>query len=116
MSHKILTVRAEERIKLLERENALLNSIIQGASDAIYAKDLNGRYITINEVGASYFGLSIEEVMGCTDIEVKGADEDTISNCSEPEIPLPTKHIGQLMVRHDSSGPENHPCSMTLGT
>ena len=45
-------MKVENKIPFLERENELLNSIIQGASDPIYAKDLEGRYLSINEAGA----------------------------------------------------------------
>ncbi|MCB9186739.1 MAG: PAS domain S-box protein [Flavobacteriales bacterium] len=67
-------MKPEDRIKFLERENELLNSIIQGASDSIYAKDVDGRYITINEAGASYLGLSVDEVIGKTDNELLGEE------------------------------------------
>ncbi|MFM1876537.1 MAG: hypothetical protein RL266_2274, partial [Bacteroidota bacterium] len=66
------TLRIEERLKLLQRENDLLNSIIQSASDSIYAKDLEGRYITINQAGAGFLGKTIEEVIGRTDEELVG--------------------------------------------
>lgn len=65
-------MKIEERIKLLERENSLLNGIIQDASDSIYAKDLEGRYITINQKGAEYLGCTIDEVIGKTDEELIG--------------------------------------------
>lgn len=68
------TLRIEDQVRLLQRENDLLNSIIQGASDSIYAKDLEGRYITINQAGADYFGCSIEEVIGRTDADIMGID------------------------------------------
>lgn len=72
MTKETTTVRLEERVKLLQRENELLNSIIQGASDSVYAKDLDGRYITINETGAGYFGKTIDEIIGKTDLELLG--------------------------------------------
>ncbi|MBI1288976.1 MAG: PAS domain S-box protein [Flavobacteriales bacterium] len=69
-----LALRPEDRLKLLSRENELLNSIVQGASDSVYAKDLEGRYITINQTGADYFGCSIDEVIGRTDFELMGEE------------------------------------------
>lgn len=74
MEESELTLRTEERVKLLERENELLNNIIQGASDSIYAKDLEGRYITINQKGAKFLGLQVDEVIGKTDEELFGED------------------------------------------
>lgn len=63
-------IRAEDVIKLLQRENELLNSIIQSASDSIFAKDLEGRYLTINNAGAEILGRSIDEVIGQTDSDI----------------------------------------------
>ena len=72
MSKESFVIRPEEKIRLLLRENELLNSVIQGATDAIYAKDLDGKYISINEAGARYFGKEIEEIIGITDVELLG--------------------------------------------
>jgi transcriptional regulator with PAS, ATPase and Fis domain len=69
MSEKHITMRSEERIRLLTRENELLNSIIQDASDSIYVKDFEGRYITINQAGAGYFDRNIDQIIGKTDAE-----------------------------------------------
>ena len=74
MPQESITIRAEEQIRLLARENELLNSIIQGASDSIYAKDLEGRYISINEAGARYFGRETCEIIGSTDAELLGLE------------------------------------------
>ena len=38
----------------------------------MYAKDLDGKYITINETGAGYFGKTIDEIIGKTDLELLG--------------------------------------------
>lgn len=67
-------MKLEDRIRFLERENQLLNSIIQGATDSIYAKDLEGRYLTINEAGAAYLDSTVEEVIGKTDDELLGEE------------------------------------------
>lgn len=71
---KTIYIRPEDKIRLLERENQLLNSIIQGASDSVYAKDLDGKYISINQAGATYFGLEIDEIIGKTDVELLGPE------------------------------------------
>lgn len=74
MSSKTIYIRPEEQIRLLTQENMLLNSIIQGISDSIYAKDLAGRYISINEAGAAFFGKQIADIIGKTDTELLGAE------------------------------------------
>lgn len=68
------TIRIEEKLKLLQRENDLLNSVIESATDSIYAKDLEGRYIAINQRGAEYLGRTVEDVIGKTDTELFGED------------------------------------------
>ncbi len=72
--NQTVPVRPDDRLKLLARENELLNSIVQGAADSIYAKDVDGRYISINQAGAEYFGRPIDEVIGKTDLELMDAD------------------------------------------
>lgn len=76
-------LRTEEVLKLLQRENDLLNSIIQSASDSIYAKDMEGRYITINEAGARFLGKSIDEVVGKNDEELLGEEGQRIMRWDE---------------------------------
>ncbi len=65
-------MKIEDRVRFLERENELLNSIIQGAIDSIYAKDRDGRYISINEAGAKVMGMPIDEIIGKSDLDVFG--------------------------------------------
>jgi PAS domain S-box-containing protein len=65
-------IRPEEKIKLLLRENELLSNIVNGATDSSYAKDLEGKYLTINEAGAQYLGRTVDEVIGKTDEELFG--------------------------------------------
>lgn len=59
-------------IEGLVQENAFLRGIIRSATDAVYAKDLDGRYLIINQAGADYFQRSIAEIIGKTDVELVG--------------------------------------------
>jgi len=54
----------------LERNHALLRGINEGTTDAIFVKDLNGRYLIINPAGAALVGKTAEEVLGNTDMEL----------------------------------------------
>ena len=74
MSNELMTDELLERLRQLEDQNRLLTSIIQGAADSIYAKDLQGRYISINPTGAHYLNRSVEEVLGKTDLELLGEE------------------------------------------
>jgi PAS domain S-box-containing protein len=52
------------------RTSALFQAVLQGTTDAIYTKDLSGRYTRINPAGARLLGLPAEEVVGRTDAEL----------------------------------------------
>ncbi|MBK1722568.1 PAS domain S-box protein [Thiocystis violacea] len=49
-----------ERLQAL----SLLDAIVDGSTDAIYAKDREGRYILFNQAAAELVGVSVEQVMG----------------------------------------------------
>lgn len=51
-------------------EIELLRAIVAGSTDAIFAKDLGGRYRLINPAGARMLGRTVEEVLGRTDREL----------------------------------------------
>ena len=57
--------RRESDIALAEK-NALLQSIFEGTSDAIYVKDLQGRYLLVNDRVANFFGKPTDEIVGKT--------------------------------------------------
>jgi PAS domain S-box-containing protein len=62
-----------ERKKIEEelwQSNIILTAIVEGNTDAIYVKDLQGRYLTINQAGSLVFGLPAEEIIGKTDVEL----------------------------------------------
>jgi PAS domain S-box-containing protein len=50
-----------------QRNYALLQAIIETTTDAIFVKDLAGRYLMINEAGARFLGVSVAEVLGRDD-------------------------------------------------
>ncbi|HEX9996266.1 MAG TPA: PAS domain S-box protein, partial [Abditibacterium sp.] len=54
----------------LRQSNELLRAITEGTSDAIYAKDREGRYLMMNSAGAEIFGTSAHEILGKTDKEL----------------------------------------------
>lgn len=49
---------------------ALLESISRSSTDAISAKDLEGRYLFVNDAGTHVLGRSREEMLGRTDLEL----------------------------------------------
>jgi PAS domain S-box-containing protein len=54
----------KEMEKALQQSQSLLLSITEGTSDAIYVKDLEGRYLLFNAASSRYVGKPAEEVLG----------------------------------------------------
>jgi PAS domain S-box-containing protein len=70
----ITQIRQEQALQQVQASNNLLHSVIEGASDAIYLKDADGRYQLINSAGAGYLRLRPEDVVGKTDAELFSAE------------------------------------------
>ena len=51
----------------LHEQNEILQAILDGTTDAIYVKDLQGRYLLINPAGARFLGRPVEEILGQDD-------------------------------------------------
>jgi PAS domain S-box-containing protein len=49
---------------------SLINGVVEGTADAVFVKDLNGRYLMINSVGASFIGRPVDEIVGKDDREL----------------------------------------------
>ncbi|MCZ6681761.1 MAG: sigma 54-interacting transcriptional regulator [Planctomycetota bacterium] len=54
----------------LHETNSLLSGVIEGTTDAVFVKDLQGRYLMINTAGERVIGRTHEEVIGKNDIEL----------------------------------------------
>ena len=54
----------------LQKNLSLLQGITEGTTDAVFVKDLEGRYLMINTAGARFLGRKVEEVIGKTDSEL----------------------------------------------
>ena len=67
-----LALRSEQE---LHQTAELLQAIVDGTTDAIFAKDLQGRYLLFNNAAADLLGCNADEVLGKTDVFVFG-DED----------------------------------------
>lgn len=65
-----LVIRSRE----LQRNINLLRGITDGTTDAVFVKDLQGRYLMINSAGAGFVGKQVEEILGKTDRELFSAD------------------------------------------
>jgi PAS domain S-box-containing protein len=54
----------------LQKNLALLQGITEGTTDAVFVKDLKGRYLMMNTAGARFLGCTVEEVIGKTDVDL----------------------------------------------
>ena len=54
----------------LRESEEKLRAILDGAVDAIFTKDVKGRYVTVNKTCASLFGLTPDEIIGKTDFDL----------------------------------------------
>jgi PAS domain S-box-containing protein len=68
-----ITERKRSERALLE-SHSLLNAVVEGTSDAIFVKDLEGRYLMINTSGARFIGKTVEEVIGKDDLALSSAE------------------------------------------
>jgi len=59
----------------LRSNQALLQSVIDGTSDAVYVKDLQGRYLLCNKVVGQIVGKSMAELLGKDDTALFPPDE-----------------------------------------
>lgn len=53
----------------------LLRSVVEGTTDAVFVKDLDGKYLLVNAAAAQFMGRSVEEVLGRDDTEMFDAIE-----------------------------------------
>src|SRR5262249_60104746 len=44
--------------------------VTEGTPDVVFVKDRAGRYLSMNEAGARYIGLGVDEIVGHTDDEL----------------------------------------------
>jgi len=54
----------------VEKHLALLEGITEGTTDAVFVKDLAGRYLMINTAGARFLGKEVKEIIGKNDAEL----------------------------------------------
>ncbi len=56
----------------LRRDHDLLHAVIESTTDAVYVKDLAGRYVLVNPAAARAFGREPEALLGHTDAQLVG--------------------------------------------
>src|SRR3979411_1873968 len=61
----------------------ILQAVIEATPDAIFVKDLAGRYVLVNEAAARFIGKSPADIVGKHDLELD--PEETAPQFSEAE-------------------------------
>lgn len=74
-----ITIRKQAENKILEA-NALLKSVLEGTSDAIFVKDLNGRYLLVNSGTCLAIGRDATEIIGKNDHDLFPSESADIIN------------------------------------
>ena len=98
----------KEATENLKKERNLLATVIEGSTEAIYVKDLEGRFLLANSVYLGLLGLGLDEVIGHTTAELgppqtpetfRRADELVISTgqSQSDEVTL-TDHEGRTRI------------------
>ncbi|MCX6046758.1 MAG: PAS domain S-box protein [Chloroflexi bacterium] len=54
----------KEAEQALYKNNILLQGVINGTNDGIYVRDVTGRYLLVNDIGAAIVGLTREQMLG----------------------------------------------------
>ena len=68
-------VTERKRAEAAAREShELLKAVFEGTSEAIYVKDLTGRYLLANQATVARLGVSLQELIGRTDAELFDID------------------------------------------
>jgi PAS domain S-box-containing protein len=60
--------------RALRESHGLLKAVVEGTSDAVFVKDLNGHYLMMNSAGARFLGKSVGEVIGKSDQDMFSPD------------------------------------------
>ena len=66
--------------------HALMQAAINGTTDAIFLKDLQGRYLMINAAGARFIGRPIDEIIGLDDTQLFSAAVATQTQTNDRQV------------------------------
>jgi len=62
----------------LQKNLALLRGIMESTPDAVFVKDLSGRYIMVNPAAGTFVGKMPDELLGLTDTDIFGGEGRTL--------------------------------------
>lgn len=83
---KVQTAHLVTAMRELDRQRTLLDSVMRSTTDAIFVKDLDGRYILVNPAVEVSAGKSVEEILGKTDAELYDAHDAAVFQKADEEV------------------------------
>ncbi len=66
----LLVESMQRSLRQSEFRRQLLDSIICGTTDAVFVKDMQGRYLLVNEAAARYVGRPASDMLGKSDVDI----------------------------------------------
>lgn len=66
----ILSNMLRNSLSRADAQRALLNAVVSGTSDAVFVKDISGRYLLINDAGAQVVGQAATAIIGQDDSSI----------------------------------------------
>jgi PAS domain S-box-containing protein len=99
-----LAVEQEEAASKLRESQGLLNSLVEGISDAIYVKDRQGRYLLFNSAAERITGKSVAETIGKDDTFLFPPAEAQILMERDRSVMVGRKEITYEEVLTDAKG------------
>jgi PAS domain S-box-containing protein len=112
----------------LERQRALLETIIESAPDPIFAKDREGRYLMLNSAAARVLGCARPEALGLTNTEIGMFPPDTAAAIRGRDLHImttgatdvaedlvPDRHRGETRVFLSTKAPLRDPAGAIVG-
>jgi len=100
----IVIIRDITERKRAEEELKKFKLMVESASDAIFFKDLDSRYVIANDKTWQAFGLSGEEVLGKNDLQIMPDEEEARRNIEDDRVVFKTgksKTITKHMTAKD---------------
>jgi len=89
---------------VLKENEATFRNIFEAAGDAIFIKDLLGRYLKVNKACVNYFRLTKKGVLGRTDAEIFPGEEALASTRGDREVIRTGKTIVRTYDRELPTG------------
>jgi two-component system, cell cycle sensor histidine kinase and response regulator CckA len=108
----------------LQENLGLLQGITEGTTDAVFVKDLNGRYLMMNSAGARFVGRSVDDVLGKDDAElfspevgrmIMQHDREVIQSGLTQTYEEPATAAGVTRTYLSTKGPYRDPSGKVIG-